>query len=205
MKKITISSLTIGLLVILCLATNNNKTINPQLDEISSSEPNSKNTVNYLSVAKLKAIPLKKEYRIGELISIDFATLNTSKEPLSFLDPSEWTAISLKDSNGIEVDIPGGHYGLTAHEFITLESGDYDSGYVIYVIGCKDIGKGHAETWKSMEDDFENYRFSNWEYRCLPINKPGKYYMNALIENRDRKSTRLNSSHGGISRMPSSA
>ena len=53
MKKITISSLTIGLLVILCLATNNNKTINPQLDEISSSEPNSKNTVNYLSVAKL--------------------------------------------------------------------------------------------------------------------------------------------------------
>jgi hypothetical protein len=145
---------------------------------------NSVDTVDYQSVAEFKTLSRKKEFRVGELISIDVALLNKSKESTYFLDLENWGRISVFDSAHKKIAIRGGSVcAFRARTFNLLGSGEYDSSFFIYLIGCDDMYKHNSSDWKSMEDDFNKGRFVNIGYRCIDTKKPGKYLIKAEISN----------------------
>jgi hypothetical protein len=188
MKQASIITIIFGLLITPCLAQGTRKVNNPKHKIITSSEVSSKVTIEYSSVALFKTASRKKEYRIGESISIDLAMLNKSKEPIYFLDLGMWSHILVKDSNGNGVKAGNYIHPLIGPKFTLVGSNDYDSSSFLYVIGCEDIRKedlynADSNFSVSLEKRFIDNRFVNLGKGCIEISKPGNYIIKAEIYN----------------------
>ena len=169
--------------------------INSQVYNISATSlPNkplknnldSSNEVAYQAVAKFKVLSRKSEYRIGDLISIDMAILNKSKESVYFVDLGMKGDISVTDSNDNKIE--GGVYmrPLVFPKFNLINGGDYDSEHFIFLIGCKNVGKKYYDSYKSLdvvEEMFDKNFFVSDGDGCIKINKSGKYEIKAVISN----------------------
>jgi hypothetical protein len=183
MKQTIIFAIVFGLLMTICLSQSTSKRSNHKPEVASSSEVSSQITIDYSSVAIFKTASTKKEYRIGDWISIDIAMLNKSKKSIYFLDLGMWAQILAKDSNGNKVG--GGIYSrpLMGPKFSLIGSGEYDSQTFHFLIGCDDVRKRYDYSYKSMKDDFDKNRFVTYGSGCIEINKKGNYTITSEISN----------------------
>jgi hypothetical protein len=188
MKKTIIIAIIFGLLITPYLAQKTAESNTKTRDDYSS-KPSSQMTINYSAAVEFKAISRKKEYRIGELISVDLAMLNKTENPLYFLDLEDFTMISVRDIKGNSVS--AGDYGsppLRAPSFSLLNKGEYTSAHIFYLLTCKDIKEADSYNADnnfnvSMEKEFNDNRFTFLSRGCIDIKKPGKYFITMTIYN----------------------
>ena len=146
------------------------------------------NTIDYSSVAVFKTASRKKEYRIGDLISIDVGIFNKAEEPIYFLDLHKFATISVQDMKGNT--IRAGYYGypLYAPDFSLVNKGSYEVSHFLFLLTCEDIRKDDSYNADnnfsvSMEKRFNDDGFVNLGRGCIDIRKSGKYLITMSISN----------------------
>lgn len=160
--------------------------LSPQRSEkggIARSENRPDLSVPYAETAKLKLASRKTTYRLGEMISLDFAMLNTASVPVFFY--------RLTQPN-FQVSFPKGRpvrivpYLIIepvpdADLYTLLQPGEVMTKSFEVLAGCEkqaleNLSKGLD---KSSKELFEQDRFVNWGDFCLRVNRPGIYTITA--------------------------
>lgn len=149
-------------------------------DRLDRSENRPDLGIEYAGAAKLKLVSRKATYRLGEMISLDLAMLNTAKIPVFFdrlLQPNFY----VRDRRGNSVDLvpylivepaPGPDlYALLQPEDMMTKSFEV-------LAGCdkkalENLSKGLDD--KDSKEMFERDRFVNWGQLCLRVTRPGAY------------------------------
>lgn len=145
--------------------------------------------IEYATAAKLKLASRKTKYRLGEMISLDLAMLNTTKTPVFFyrlLQPN----FDVSDHRGNSVDIvpylivepaPGSDL------YTLLQPGEIMTKSFEVLAGCdkkalENLSKGLD---KKDKDLFEQDGFVNWGQLCLRAVRPGTYTITVEHGNSD--------------------
>ena len=144
-----------------------------------------RSAVPYESVAKLKLASRKDTYRLGELVIIDAALLNRSKETLFFFNFRPRFSVSNSDGGQLGL-VPYGiaELALDASSFTLTEPEDFIVNSSIILVGCDEEPFGQAEKGnKSNLEQFNENLFTSRGSACLQISKPGTYYISAEANN----------------------
>jgi hypothetical protein len=158
--------------------------------------------VDYGRVSRFKLASRKATYRVGEMIGIDIAILNSSDAPF-FIHKLERPTLELtaQDRNGAPVSI-NAYYtvleGVAPDSYERVEPDRILSGTFYLLAGCDDGGlKAYFQARHNLEEEehrgggeavffkglFERDLFVNWGEACLDIKKPGKYAIIAEQQN----------------------
>jgi hypothetical protein len=170
--------------------------------------------IEYSRVAKFKLASRKTTYKLGELVSIDVAMLNTSGKPVYFRELSEHKGLKwiIHDEMGKEVKlIPYLHLDSfdTPQSFQLIKSHQMLTNWPRYLAGCdeqafKQIADLFAE--KDASTRFENNQFHDWGWGCLKIENPGTYTISAEMKNNmvvvSPKEPSIQTAIGMISSLP---
>lgn len=159
--------------------THNYQQVPTKNSGIERSENRPDLSLQYADAGKLKLASRKTKYRLGEMISLDLAMLNTTTTPVFFhrlvqpnfhvtarrrgpVDIVPYLIIEPMPDTDLYTLLPPGEIMTKSFELLA---------------GCdkqavENIGKGLDKTSK---DFFEEDRFVNWGDFCLRINRPGIY------------------------------
>jgi len=147
--------------------------------------------IEYSRVAKFKLTSRKTTYKLGELVSIDVAMLNTSGKPVYFRKLSDQEGLKwiMLDEMGKEVMVILNLYVDsfdTPQSFQLIESHQMLTDWPQYLAGCderafKQIAELFAD--KDASKRFENNQFHYWGRGCLKIENPGTYTISAEMKN----------------------
>jgi hypothetical protein len=150
--------------------------------KLSAKNSNSDTAVSYQTVAKFKTHSRKKEYRNGELISIDLAMLNKSPNPLRLLDLEYQEEIIVRDLQGNKIK-SFSFYSFPSRipSYTILNSGEYASTHLVFSVGCSK----ERSQFKNMEEEFNKDAFTYNGQGCIEIKESGKYLLSAKISNSD--------------------
>ena len=139
----------------------------------------------YEAVARFRLASRKTTYRLGELISVDFALLNYSKESLFILsDFSPSFRVLSKSGNEVHV-IPYGIFErvVDASSYTLTEPNDFIVKSSLILVGCDaEAFRGDVVGSKSV-DLFNQNRFVSRGSACLQIERAGTYLISAEITN----------------------
>lgn len=140
----------------------------------------------------------KREYRIGELMGLDFAILNNFSEPLFFLMPSPQTiSLSGYDANGNLVEVPyfsASQVGLSTLMYELTNPGNLLAGRVYLAVGCNNANKAIEKKARILEEasldqvDQRGRRFFEEDLfvfegdGCINVSRPGDYKIEAEME-----------------------
>ena len=184
MKQLSIISIIYCLLIVPSLAQSTRKINNPVRLVIDSSKATSQMEIDYSSAAIFKTVSKRKEYRIGDLISIDLGILNKTQKPIYFLDLYKFAKINVQDADGNEV-IAGRlpvRYSISFEDFSLVDTGDYYSTSILYSLGdCENQKK--YKVYNSETEKFNDNYFVNEDRGCINIKKSGNYSIKTSIEN----------------------
>lgn len=159
-----------------------------QLSKVVSAKERPELAIDLQDVAKLKVATRKELFHIGEMINLDIALLNQSKEPVYFYAISQ-PKFNVKDELGNEgivqsyivVDLA---MGLSAYTLV--EPDDFTDKSFELLAGCDK--RAFEQVKSTVSDDssltiFNKNRFLNWGNACLHIKRPGTYYISAEFSN----------------------
>jgi|RhiMethySRZTD1v2_1073278.scaffolds.fasta_scaffold01968_11 hypothetical protein len=136
--------------------------------------------MDYTKVSKFKLASRRTSYRLGEMISLDVALLNTSKIPVffhKFLQPNFYVQGSRGQSKPllpyILIEAP-----TSLDSYILLQPGEMTTRSFALLAGCDkrasdNMARGLNE--KDSTRQFEENRFVNWGDLCLSARHPGSY------------------------------
>lgn len=152
---------------------------------VAPAEAHPQSAVSYESVAKLKLASRKETYRIGELLIVDAALLNRSKERVFFLSQF---SLNLSGSNQTGKQIHISPYGiieraLDVSSYTLTEPEDFIVKSSILLVSCDERAFEQNANNKGSLDLFNENLFVSWGSACLQINRPGTYYLSAAIRN----------------------
>jgi hypothetical protein len=142
----------------------------------------------YSSVARFKIASRKQTYHLGEMISLDLAMLNLSKERILFY-PLSAARFYIQDEKGEELRfVP---YVVTAKSigpdgYALVEANNMVADSFSVIAGCDRRAFDKIGSAKADVDDlsvFEANRFVNWGQACLDTLSPGTYVIWAEIQN----------------------
>lgn len=153
--------------------------------------------VDYARVAKFKLASRKTSYRTGELISLDFAMLNTAEVPVFFSQELSYPSfIKLKatDEKGTEVGVfeyEVFQLGVRTNSYTLLNANGIVTGTIHLLAGCEERSLFAKAKIKAVEDAgalqdraaFERDLFVSWGDFCLNAAGPGKYTITAEMTN----------------------
>lgn len=152
--------------------------------------------VDYGTVAKFKLASRRTTYRIGEMIGIDLAIMNTLDTPVFFHELSR-PSIELvaRDEKGAEVSINSYTTALEAtapRSYLQIEPGHLLVASFRVLAGCtsdlsvftdqrdkvirEEFGRGEAAYFKRV---FQDLLFVDWGQACLSVKAPGRYTLTA--------------------------
>lgn len=156
--------------------------------------------VDYARVANFKLASRKTTYRVGEMISIDLAIMNTSDSPVFFHElnrPS--VALEARDQGGTVVlindyttaleatslesyrETKPSHLVLASFQLLAGCTSDVDAFLEHkYKLSLEDFQSGEAGYFRRL---FEDALFVNWGQACFASKKPGKYAITAEQSN----------------------
>jgi hypothetical protein len=169
--------------------------------EIYSLKGHSKLAVEYNDVSKIKLASRKTTYRVGEMINIDLAILNTASFPVFFRNlKSNALTLQVRYENEREARVYFQLYleGLVPQSFsLAQPNGMLIESYQI-LAGCNVEGLSEYETTREKIvkalplnagiDDrpfFENNIFVNWGDACIRAVRPGAYTFTAEFQHDD--------------------
>ena len=144
---------------------------------------------DYSSVARFKIASRKQTYHMGEMISLDLAMLNLSKEAVLFF-PLSASRFHLQDEKGEEVRLTP--YIVTAmsigpNGYSLVEANNMVADSYPVTAGCdrRAFDKMISATDDNASDVtvFNDNRFVNWGRACLNVVRPGTYVIWAEAQN----------------------
>lgn len=167
---------------------------------VSSLEEDRHLGIEYSRAARFKLSSRKKTYRMGEMISLDCAMLNTSASRAFFHNLSgPGLTLSVFDEKGSRVEVtPGTIFleGIVAQSYSLLNPNSIIIGSYHLLAGCNTEGLGLFDDARKEFDRqvcqreinyekgmFERELFVNWGDACLRITQPGTYKI--MIEMRN--------------------
>jgi hypothetical protein len=154
--------------------------------------------VDYSRVAKFKLASRKSSYRVGEMISLDLAILNSTNARTFFLQilPSTIT-LSAYDESGVRVGV----YPFTIHQlgvsqdlYTVLNPSVIAVGTFHLLVGCSEqatfleskdkiLNDGLGNKVPGDSDSFEHNLFVDWGDGCFKVERAGHYTITAEIAN----------------------
>lgn len=159
------------------------KTINR---EPQSSKENQNLQIKYSDAVEFKTISRKNIYRIGELISVDYAMLNITDEPIRILNIDHFVGISIKDENNRKVGGRGGSPPLYGISYQLVKPNEYVASRIFYVIGCQDVDNSYRSSTSNYFFDSNYFAFKG--RGCIDIKEPGKYFISTHANNKENYS-----------------
>lgn len=159
-------------------------------NSLEASEKRPDLAIDYTKVSRVKLASRKASYRLGEMISLDVALLNTSKIPVffhKFLQPNFY----VQRGRGqfapllpyILIEAP-----TSLDSYILLQPGEMTTQSFLLLAGCDrrtsdNIARGLNE--KDSRKQFEENRFVNWGDLCMSVHHPGSYSIRVEQGNND--------------------
>lgn len=155
--------------------------------------------INYERVARFKLASRKTNYRLNEMISIDFAMLNVSPKPVFFKELSAPDVrLVAYDDNGVRVKIANYvmyQLGVSKETYTLLKPNTTTTSSLNLLVGCKerdafmklmndlfnDINRARRMGWDVIV--FERELFISWGDACLDVLHPGAYSVVAEVTN----------------------
>jgi hypothetical protein len=153
--------------------------------------------IEYSRAAKLKLASRKTSYRVGEMINLDIAILNTTNKQI-FFHKLSGPQITLRvfDEKGSAVSVTPSIIaleGVVPQSYSLLGPGEIIVGSIQMLAGCNVEGaSAFDEARQKLAEDvrrnqakydeavFERNLFINWGDACLRIPRPGTY--NVVVE-----------------------
>jgi hypothetical protein len=180
--------LTVGLISAHAIVSAQKQSDRSGLSKVVSAKERPDLAIDLQSTAKLKLVMRKELFHIGEMINLDMALLNQSKEPV-YLYAITHPKLTVKDELGNEsivqsyivVDLA---IGLSAYKLVGPD--DFTDESFELLAGC-DM-RAFEQVNSTVNDDssltiFNKNRFLNWGNACLQIKRPGTYYISAEFSN----------------------
>ncbi len=150
----------------------------------------------------VKIASRKNEFKVGEIMIVDFAILNSSSEPLFILEPSSNTIILRGyDHKGEEVKIASfeiSQLGLSPRLFNLVGVGELETGSLQLLIGCEEATRSIQRKVQVLHETslggisrrgrrlFEEDLFVSHGDGCLDTSEAGNYQISAQIENKKK-------------------
>jgi hypothetical protein len=156
---------------------------------------------DYSRVARFKLISRKKTYRVGEIINLDLAFMNSSEEKIFFRGFSDtYINLEVRDEKGNMVKVlpyDNSLKGLTSDSYILVEPDSIITWTYELLTGCQgtDEIEKFWEASKTLQDDmkqnklkyqkeeFDRDLFVNFGLACLDTLHPGAYTITATAAN----------------------
>ena len=179
--------------------------------------------IEYSSAVKFKLISRKSSYHIGEIVSLDIAMLNATKEQF-FIHKLSGPTVTPKvfDEKGIEVSITPSIIaleGIVPQSYSLLGSGEIIVGSIQMLAGCNVKGAAaFDEARRKLDMDirqnkvrydealFERNLFINWGDTCLRTTQPGIYDVVVEVTNQhvilSARESKVKTAVGTISSSP---
>lgn len=142
--------------------------------------------VAYQKVAQFKLASRKAEYHLGELITLDAATLNRSNEQIFLLSATP-PSFELSDLAGKKLNVVP--YGVieraaSSSSFTLTDPADFVVNSSTLLIGCDEEAFA-AEHADSALNSFQRNLFVSRGTACLMVQRPGVYYIKATLSNKN--------------------
>jgi hypothetical protein len=157
--------------------------------------------VDYSQVAKFKLLSRKKTYRVGDMINLDLALFNTSREKIFFRQLSVFhITLEVRDEKGSIVEITPYEIileGVASDSYVLVESDSIITWTYELLAGCQgteemeQFWEARRTLWndidrnklKYQKERFERDLFVNFGRACLEVSKPGVYTITATAKN----------------------
>lgn len=145
--------------------------------------------LGYADAAKLKLASRKKKYRLGEMVSLDLAVLNSASSRVFFrrlLQPNFYVTEHRRGSAAI-VPYLIVEPAPTPQLYTLLQPGEIMTESLEVLAGCdkKALQNLTQGLDKSSKELFEQNRFVNWGEFCLRVTRPGLYTITVEQINND--------------------
>lgn len=141
--------------------------------------------IEWDQVAKLKIVTRKDSYRIGEMINIDIAMINTSDHEV-FFGPLSRPMFSITDENGkaiAAVPYVVTESTWTPDRYQPVSSGEFMSESFAFLAGCDKRAFAQVGSTAASTELFDKGLFLNWGDSCLQIATPGSFFITAELKN----------------------
>jgi hypothetical protein len=133
--------------------------------------------ISYVNAAKFKLASRKTNYRLGEMISLDLAMINTAKIPVYFdrlLQPN----FLVRDFRGQNIDVVP--YMIVEPApvpdlYALTQPGEIMTKSFQILAGCDKRALQSVSLQLDDKDTFERDTFVNWGDLCLRVTHPGAY------------------------------
>ena len=133
--------------------------------------------IEYARVSKIKLASRKRTYKLGEMISLDVALLNTSTVPTffhRFLQPNFYVKNPPAQFKPVLpyvlIEAPA-----SLDSYVLLQPGEITASYFELLAGCDKRASDNISESKDSRKRFEENRFVNWGDLCLNVDRRGLY------------------------------
>lgn len=155
--------------------------------------------VDYSRVARFKLASRKSSYRVGEMVSLDLAILNTSKSDTFFLQTLPWTiTLAAYDEKGIRVGVfpfSVEQLGFSQNLYTLLKPDVIALGSFQLLVGCDEqasfmeaksriFNESFGGNIPVDKNAFERNLFVNWGDGCFKVTGKESYTVIAEITNK---------------------